>query len=138
MFANTTLFGSLYSNGAMTVLGTLGGSNSAANGINNNGQVVGNSFAVVGNSPFQTQDAFLYSNGKMIDLNSLIDANSGWTLVDATAINDKGQIVGLGLNAQGLEKSFLLTPNAIPIPSAIWLFGSALVGFGLFGRDKAA
>ena len=53
---------------------------------------------------------FLYSNGAMTDLNSLIDPHSGWTLETATAINDQGQIVGWGTNAVGQTEAFLLSP----------------------------
>jgi probable HAF family extracellular repeat protein len=45
----------------------------------------------------------------MQDLNSLIPANSGWTLIEANAINTSGQIVGYG-NHNGFNHAFLLTP----------------------------
>ena len=54
----------------------------------------------------------------MTDLNSLT-SSSGWTLSDATAINDNGWIAGYGLNPTGQEHAFLLTP--IPEPSAFVL-----------------
>jgi probable HAF family extracellular repeat protein len=53
--------------------------------------------------------AFLYS-GSMLDLNSLLPPGSGWTLVDATGINNAGQITGTGLS-QGQVRAFLLTPG---------------------------
>ncbi len=94
----------LYTSGAMQDLGTLGGDTSFAEGINDNGQVVGWSDTSDG-----TQDAFLYINGVMIDLNNLLPANSGWTLENAVAINDLGQIVGQGYNAAtGQDDAFLL------------------------------
>src|SRR5256885_11002701 len=37
--------------------------------------------------------AFLYSGGRMLDLNNLIPTGSKWTLTSANAVNDKGQIV---------------------------------------------
>ncbi|WP_221054536.1 VPLPA-CTERM sorting domain-containing protein [Methylomonas koyamae] len=127
----------LYSNGAMQDLGTLGGTYSAASGINASGQVVGNAYTA---GDAAASHAFLYSNGVMTDLNTLIAANSGWTLQLAAAINDQGQIVGSGINAQSKIHAFLLTANTapVPVPAAVWLFGSALAGFGLFGRRKAA
>jgi len=73
-------------------LGVLSGSTlSAANGINNLGQVVG-----------ESGHAFVWSQATgMQDLNSLIDPNSGWTLMWAFAINDNGQITGSGsINGQ--------------------------------------
>ncbi len=30
-----------------------------------------------------------------------------------------------------------ITVTSVPVPAAIWLFGSALVGFGVFGRKKS-
>jgi len=58
------------------------------------------------------EHAFLYSGGKMIDLNSLIDSTSGWTLKTAQGINDNGQIVGEGIH-NGYIRAFLLTPTSM-------------------------
>jgi probable HAF family extracellular repeat protein len=100
----------LWSSGIMTDLGTLARTNgsSHAYGINDNGQVVGCSSTTNGD------DAFIYSGGKMTDLNNLIPANPGWTLTQANAINDSGQIVGFGFNPSGQTHAFLLTP--VPVP----------------------
>jgi uncharacterized membrane protein len=45
------------------------------------------------------------------DLNSLVPADSGWALGSATAINDRGEIVGQGV-FHGDERGFLLSPRA--------------------------
>jgi probable HAF family extracellular repeat protein len=96
----------LYSNGTMADLGTLGGGAGAAWGINNNGQVVGDDVTAGG-----VEHAFLYSNGKMTDLNSLLPLGSGWfSLFEANAINDVGQIVGAGI-INGQTHAFLMTPT---------------------------
>jgi probable HAF family extracellular repeat protein len=69
----------------------------------------------VGQSTYDQQTgivyhAFVYSNGKMRDLNKLIPANSGWVLSTAYSINDARQIVGYGtLNKQ--SRAFLLAPQ---------------------------
>jgi probable HAF family extracellular repeat protein len=92
--------------GRMQDLGTLGGTHSLAYGINAADQVVGASFTA-GNLGVH---AFLYTDALgMIDLNARIDPALGWTLVRATGINRRGQIVGLGLH-QGQRRPFRLTP----------------------------
>jgi probable HAF family extracellular repeat protein len=95
--------------GSMLDLGVLPGAiSSYARGINNVGQVVGLSYySPVGNH----LHAFVWSPSTgMLDLNNLIPANSGWLLQSANAINDQGQIVGLGM-LNGQNEAFLLTPQ---------------------------
>ena len=53
--------------------------------------------------------AWIWSGGVFQNLNNLIPPGSGFTLDNATAINDNGQIVASGSNAQGQEHAFLLT-----------------------------
>jgi probable HAF family extracellular repeat protein len=101
--------------GEMKDLGALaGGSNSVAYDINASGQVVGFSEVTGG-----AEHAFVWHDdngngapdpGEMKDLNSLTPG-SGWTLQEARAINDGGQIVGFGLNPSGDTHAFLLTPS---------------------------
>ncbi len=96
----------LYSNGTMLDLGTLPGGNfSLANDINNMGQVVG----CGGISGTDNDIAIMYMNGGMIDMNTLIDPSLGWTLYSAKAINDSGQIVGIGSH-NGVQRAFLMSP----------------------------
>jgi probable HAF family extracellular repeat protein len=84
-------------------------SSATAYAINSSGEVVGYSRGV---SP---QRAFLYRNGTMTDLNTLLPPNSGWQLQAATAINDSEQIVGYGLlNGQGIPRGYLLNLNDAP------------------------
>jgi probable HAF family extracellular repeat protein len=103
--------------GSITDLGVLPGYTyfSTAYGINVSGQIVGSS-----RDSSQNEHAFVYDNGAMVDLNSLIDPASGWTLVYANDINDSGQIVGYG-TLGGNGYAFLLTP--IPEPSTLALLG---------------
>lgn len=79
----------------------LGGTQSIAYDINNNGLVVGESGG----------NAVLWENGQLKDLNTLIPASSGWLLQSARAINNKGQIAGKG-TFNGQTRAFLLKPNA--------------------------
>ncbi len=53
--------------------------------------------------------AFIWRDGKMADLNSLIETDSGWELLWAFGINNKGQIVGGGMHEKHV-RAFLLEP----------------------------
>jgi probable HAF family extracellular repeat protein len=88
--------GFLWKHGTMTDLGTVTGDPcSNATSINENRQVVGNSSDCV--NPLH---AFLWENGgPMVDLDSLIPANSSLQLVNAEDINEQGEIAGLGVPA---------------------------------------
>src|SRR5258708_304884 len=87
----------LYSNGAMTNLGTLGGPSGIGNGINKFGQVAGYSTNSSG-----TYRAFLASGGSMTDIGDL-----GGGSATAYAINDAGQVVGSAVTADGSNHPFL-------------------------------
>lgn len=105
----------------------LSGYSSEALGINNAGQAVG----YFGDNSGGSKRAFVTLNGVMTDLNTLIAANIGWTLMEAYDVNNSGQIVGWGIAANGLQRAFLLNPVAsVPLPASFWLFGSVLLGFG--------
>ena len=80
---------------------------SVAWGIDNKGRVVGTSCDESGNCR-----AFLWQNGVMTDLNTLIPADSPWFLVEADWINARGEIVGLAFNiVTGEGHAFLATPR---------------------------
>ena len=89
--------------------------NSRAYGINASGQTVGYKETTSG-----VMHAFFADvTGPMVDLNDLIPAGSGWTLVEARSINTSGQIVGRGILG-GENHPFLLTPvDSVPEPSLV-------------------
>ncbi|HTK81712.1 MAG TPA: hypothetical protein VL633_05425, partial [Bacteroidota bacterium] len=114
----------LWKNGVLTDIGSLGTGHTQAHGISDSGEVVGWTFNQAGRDV-----AFSWKNGVMTDLNTQIDSNSGWYLRTAYAVNNHGQIVGVGQYA-GIEHfAFLLTPKPLtitnPAAGAKWFAGDA-------------
>lgn len=81
----------LYTGGTIHDLGTLGGSRSWANDINDAGQIVGKAETNTGDI-----HAVLYDHGTITDLGTL-----GGKTSEATSINNRGQIIGTSSNAGG-------------------------------------
>jgi len=73
--------------------------------INDAGQVVGNFFKF----PELTGGAFLWEDGVMRDLSTLID-DEGWTIGDAAAINNAGAIAATASHTDGRRRAVILTP----------------------------
>ena len=95
-------------------LGTLGGNGATALGMNSHGDVVG--FA---DTATDGTTAFLYTTESgMIDIESLLPANSGWDLYAASDINDGGQIVGGGSH-NGFQSAYRFTPATETSPAVI-------------------
>ena len=106
--------GTLPSNGP----GSEPGLTSSAYDINDLNQVVGTSWLVTANTSLNdpsTYHAFLWENGLMSDLNDLPQLPADWILTSATAINEYGDIVGVGLK-NGVTHGFLLTNGTISEP----------------------
>jgi probable HAF family extracellular repeat protein len=86
----------------MIDLGNLGASETWALAVNN--PAAAHPFQVVGYGEMTAggvNHAWLWQNGIMTDLNTLIPSNSGWVLTSANGINDNQQIVGQGtINGQ--------------------------------------
>ena len=99
---------------SVTNLGTLGGTESEARAINNNGQIVGYSF-----NASQKRRAFSYNNGQMSDLGTLGGADS-----EANDINDSGLIVGQAKNAAAKNRAFLYN-------------GTSMQDLGTFGGEES-
>ena len=93
-FPNRISDAALWRHGVITDLGTLPGDCfSQAFALNSRGQVVGGSVSCDGS----TISAFLWQNGEIVDLNTLVAPNSGFLLVETNAINDRGEIAGNAL-----------------------------------------
>ena len=94
-----------WENGVLTDLGTRGGSYSFAWDLNDRGQIVGEA-----ENAAAEERAVLWQGGASYDLNDLIPADSGWVLVFAIGVNNRGQIAGVGIHDEQY-RSFLLTPT---------------------------
>jgi probable HAF family extracellular repeat protein len=115
-FPNAPFDALLWRKGVATDLGHLDDCSSLAFGINSHGQVVGGTFSCADGTQTHTR-AFLWENGSMVDLNTLIPHNSGFRMVEAEAINDRGEIAGNGVppgvapgDVNTLGHAFLLIP----------------------------
>jgi probable HAF family extracellular repeat protein len=102
-------------NGVWTDLGVISGAlASTAKAVNISGQVVGT--AVFRQTQYHPPKPgkhvpFLSTTKGLVDLNTLIPAGTGFTLTDAVAINDSGQILCDANNAGGSEHAVLLSPK---------------------------
>ncbi|MGD9632074.1 MAG: hypothetical protein AB7G28_23365 [Pirellulales bacterium] len=132
-FGTLEEFGSTYGafrwteGGGIAQLGQLFTYDTRALDINNAGDIVGWSWIdAVGNSR-----AVLWEDGgAIVNLNERIIPGSGWLLTSANAINEIGQIVGVG-QLDGEPRAFLLTP--VPEADAIMLILAAC-GMGAASR----
>lgn len=99
---------SLWDNGVIIDLGVLSGDGASfAQSVNSKGQVVGSSATI----NFTQVRAFLWEDGEpMVDLNTLIPSGATLQLVVPGTINDRGEIAGIGMDANGNEHAFLLIP----------------------------
>jgi probable HAF family extracellular repeat protein len=100
------------STGAGVPLVTPGSPQSEAYGLNASGQIVG----WAGDDYVSHAAIWPNSSSAAVDLNSLIPPNSGWVLEWANAINDSGEIVGVG-RINGHERAFALKPSNVGAPS---------------------
>ena len=84
-----------WQNGKMSLLPVQRGEHAVPAAINNRGQIVGGHW--------------LWERGRQYDLNSFVSERSGWTHLQAKAINNRGLIAGWG-EFRGKTRAFLLTP----------------------------
>ncbi|MEW6156060.1 MAG: immunoglobulin domain-containing protein [Verrucomicrobiota bacterium] len=103
----------LFENGAMLDLGVLPGfTSSQALAINDAEEIVGSANETISGGGGQDR-AFLWTRASgMRDLNSLIAPDSGWILLQAIAINARGQIAAIG-QRDGSKRPVLLSPRKL-------------------------
>jgi probable HAF family extracellular repeat protein len=102
--------GFLWRNGVMTDLGTVGSDPcSYSFAINSKRQVLG--FSVPTCGIFENTRATLSDDGApMVDLNTLVPPGSALYLTIPATINDRGEIAGVGVLANGDQHAFQLIP----------------------------
>jgi probable HAF family extracellular repeat protein len=97
----------VYENGTMTAIPVPSVDAQAAD-INDSGVVVGTMKASGGLS---NNHAWVYQDGVVTNLNSLVVPGSGLHIAFAYAINNVGQIAGVAIDSQGFSHGVLLTPG---------------------------
>ena len=132
------------SDGGMVGLGYLPGGQhqSNASAVSAGGSVVvGSSLTAASGDP----EAFVWTESQgMLRLLDVLVANGatglmGFTLVNANAISADGQwVAGYGINPNGGGEAFLANISPVPVPPAVWLFGSALGALGWLRRKTAS
>lgn len=125
-FSNVPAQAQTYS---LTDLGTLGGNNSSANGVNNLGQVTGYASTSLG-----LTDAFLSGSngGALKDLGTLGGSGSV-----GQAVNDKGQVTGYS-DVNGYTRAFLSDVNGGALTNLGGLGGSYSYGGGINAQGQVA
>jgi probable HAF family extracellular repeat protein len=101
-YVDDTYHAVLWQNGKPRDLGTLGGRYSSAEDINDRGQIVG--WSLTKGDDFRSQHAFLWEDGKMRDLGTIPGPHPD---SEATAINERGQIVGRTNSQSGRSRAWL-------------------------------
>jgi probable HAF family extracellular repeat protein len=97
----------IYENGVMSAI-PVQSTEAYATDINDAGVVVG--IMRTSGSSSSPYHAWIYADGVVTNLNSLVPSGSGLHLAYANAINNNGEITGLAYDAQGQPHGYLLRP----------------------------
>jgi probable HAF family extracellular repeat protein len=112
---NLGTHGYLYSGDSYTVFDAPGASSTLFLGINNNGEMLG-TFSDNGGTHYFLYSDGIYNNIALLGINNFV----------LTGLNDNGQLTGWFSKIAGNTSSFIASP--VPVPAAIWMFGSGLLG----------
>jgi probable HAF family extracellular repeat protein len=108
---NTKVHGFLWTgSGGLRDLGELGAFYSMAMAVDSTATRIVGRAAVPNHTGYIVYHAFVYTAGRMQDLNKMIPKGTGWVLQEATGVNDAGQIAGTG-TIHGQTHAFLLNPR---------------------------
>ncbi len=107
-------------NGGVTMINTLGGNISFTTGLNDSGQVVG----LARDATLQDRP-YIWKDGTLTDLQTMIDPNSGWTDLRPLAINNRSEIAGLAFRNGSFHPVLLTNRTQITRPQAgeRWIAG---------------
>ena len=123
----------IYSDGVMTAL-PVPSTEAYAGDVNDAGVVVGSMRAGGGVSNFH---GWVYIDGVVTNLNTLIPSGTGLHIAYANAINNAGQIAATAFDAQGHYHAVLLTPGQGPPPTPTVAIGDVTVFEGNTGTWNA-
>jgi hypothetical protein len=131
-------------------LGTAGGGNIvngrngwvgyAQNGLsftNGDGDAVANGGGWNGSSPYLTNPGSSYASAGTSATLSLFGLKSGYYLIGLGGVCPDNHPSCNSTSPASRDYTFSVSTAApIPVPAAVWLFGSALAGMGVIGRRK--
>ncbi len=107
---NTARHAFLYDGSLRDLKSLPGATNSFAYGVNNDGTVVGNT---------SSGHSFVWGADRMFQLDRFVRPR-GWTISDASAINDYGQIAATGSHSGGGgDRALILSPTGLVRPVKI-------------------